>query len=65
MFFICNNPMDISHISLTPAFEVPLHDINFGSTRQWMIMDIAGLAVWAPQRNFIVRNVPGFKAPVA
>lgn len=60
MFFISNNPMDIAHISLTPAFEIPLYDIDRGATRQWMIMDIAGLAVWAPQRNYIVRNVPGF-----
>jgi len=60
MFFISNNPLDIAHISLTPAFEVPLYDINYGTTRQWAIVDIAGLAVWAPQRNFIVRNVPGF-----
>lgn len=59
MFFISNNPMDIAHISLVPAFEIPLYDIDRGSTRQWMIMDIAGLAVWAPQRNFIVTNVPG------
>lgn len=63
MFFISNNPLDIAHISLTPAFEIPLYDINYGATRQWMIMDIAGLAVWAPQRNFIVRNVPGFTPP--
>jgi len=60
MFFICNNPLDISHCSLVPSFEIPLYDINFGSSRQWQIMDIAGLCLWAPQRNYIVRNVPGF-----
>lgn len=63
MFFICNNPLDISHINLVPNFEIPLYDIAKGSSRQWMIMDIGGLAVWAPQRNFVYRNVPGFVAP--
>lgn len=60
MFFIPNDPMDLSHCSLTPPFEIPLYDINYGSTRQWMLMDIAGLCVWAPMRCFVVRNVPGF-----
>ncbi|MCK5616374.1 hypothetical protein KAR91_81685, partial [Candidatus Pacearchaeota archaeon] len=63
MFFICNNPLDISHISLTPSYEIPLYDIAAGSTRQWMIMNIGTLAMWAPQRNFLVKNVPGFERP--
>ncbi|UCE64961.1 MAG: hypothetical protein JSU85_08730, partial [Candidatus Zixiibacteriota bacterium] len=61
MFFISNNPMDIAHCSLVPPFELPLYDIDFGTTKQWMIMDIANLCLWAGRRNFIVRNVPGFK----
>jgi hypothetical protein len=60
MFFISNNPMDIAQTSLTPAFEIPLWDIALGSTRQWMIMDIAQLTMWAPQRQFLYKNVPGF-----
>ncbi|MCK5022746.1 MAG: hypothetical protein KAS04_01100, partial [Candidatus Aenigmarchaeota archaeon] len=63
MFFISNNPMDIAHCSLVPAFEIPLYDIDAGSTRQWMIMDIANLCMWAPQRQFLVKNVPGFVRP--
>ena len=59
MFFISNNPMDIAQTSLTPAFEIPLWDIEKGSTRQWMIMDIAQLTMWAPQRQFLYKNVPG------
>ena len=58
MFFISNNPADIAHTSLTPAFELPLWDILFGSTKQWMIMDIAALTTWAPMRQYIVKNVP-------
>lgn len=58
MFFISNNPADIAHCSLTPAFELPLWDILFGSTKQWMIMDIAALCTWAPMRQYVVRNVP-------
>ena len=60
MFFVSNNPMDIAQTSLTPAFEIPLWDIEKGSTRQWMIMDIAQLTMWAPQRQFLYKNVPGF-----
>lgn len=60
MFFISNNPMDIAQTSLTPTFEVPLWDIALGSTRQWFLMRIAQLTMWAPQRQFLYKNIPGF-----
>jgi hypothetical protein len=63
MFFISNAPLDIAHCSLTPSFEIPLYDPNLGTTRQWQIMNIGGLCMWAPVRQFLVKNVPGFTRP--
>lgn len=63
MFFISNNPLDIAHCSLTPSFEIPLYDPALGTTRQWQIMNIGGLCMWAPVRQYLVKNVPGFTKP--
>lgn len=58
MFFIPNDPMDMSHCSLTPTYEVPFYDPALGTTRQWQIMNIGGLCMWAPVRCYLVNNVP-------
>ena len=63
MFFVSNNPLDIAHCSLTPSFEIPLYDPALGTTRQWQIMNIGGLCMWAPVRQYLVKNVPGFTKP--
>lgn len=60
MFFIPNDPMDMAHCSLTPTYEVPFYDSALGTTRQWQIMNIGGLCMWAPVRCYLVNNVPRF-----
>jgi len=60
MFFIPNDPMDLAHCSLTPTYEVPFYDPLLGTTRQWQIMNIGGLCMWAPVRCYLVNNVPRF-----
>lgn len=60
MFFIPNDPMDLAHCSLTPTYEVPFYDPILGTTRQWQIMNIGGLCMWAPVRCYLVNNVPRF-----
>ncbi len=63
MFFISNDPLDVAHCSLTPSFEIPLYDPALGTTRQWQIMNIGGMCMWAPVRQYLVKNVPGFTRP--
>lgn len=59
ILFICKNPLDIAHTSLIPPKELNIWDPKLVTTTQWTIFDIANLTMWAPQRQFLVKNVPG------
>lgn len=59
ILFICNNPLDIAHTSLIPPKEIPIYDPALATSTIWSIYDIANLTMWAPQRQFLWKNVPG------
>ena len=59
ILFISNNPLDIAHTSLIPPKEIPIYDPSLATSTIWSIYDIANLTVWAPQRQFLWKNVPG------
>ena len=59
ILFISNDPMDIAHTSLIPPKEIPIYDPSLATSTIWSIYDIANLTMWAPQRQFLWKNVPG------
>jgi len=58
MFFISNNPLDVAHTSLIPPKEIPIFDPSKATSHIWSIYDIANLTLWAPERVYVVRNLP-------
>lgn len=59
ILFICNNPLDIAHTSLIPVKEIPIYDPALATSTIWSQYDIANMTMWAPQRQYLVKNVPG------